>query len=357
MKLYNQLVKLAKEINNPCITISLNTHRTFPDRDKDKIVLKNLLSEAEKRVIHEFGKRAVNKLLEKMSRVEDMIDINYNLDSLHIFISNDILEIIRLAWPTTKNRVYIANVFDVRTVIKAVNRTEDYLILLLSQGGANLYHAMNDNIVGEIKNEDFPFDSTPYYVTDAEKSNAKLVDDLIREYFNQVDKAMVSIYHNLEMPCIVISTEDNYAYLQEVADMPEIYIGHAPLDYNNTKEHQIVKQAWEIIWQLQQKKRGEAIAGIKESVGEGRVITDLNEIYRAAIEGRGELLIVREDYSQAVNIDKDNNLELIENPEDAYIEDITSGIAWEVISKGGKVFFTCQDEIKELGDIVLKTRY
>jgi hypothetical protein len=39
------------------------------------------------------------------------------------------------------------------------------------------------------------------------------------------------------------------------------------------------------------------------------------------------------------------------------IDDITSTIAWEVLSKKGRVIFTMQDEIKELGDIVLKTRY
>lgn len=39
------------------------------------------------------------------------------------------------------------------------------------------------------------------------------------------------------------------------------------------------------------------------------------------------------------------------------IDDITSNIAWDVLSKNGRVFFTSQDEIKDLGKIVLKTRY
>ena len=39
------------------------------------------------------------------------------------------------------------------------------------------------------------------------------------------------------------------------------------------------------------------------------------------------------------------------------IDDITSNIAWEVLSQKGRIIFTSQDEIKELGNIVLKTRY
>jgi hypothetical protein len=39
------------------------------------------------------------------------------------------------------------------------------------------------------------------------------------------------------------------------------------------------------------------------------------------------------------------------------IDDITSKIAWEVLLKKGRVFFIADDEIRELGNMVLKTRY
>ena len=39
------------------------------------------------------------------------------------------------------------------------------------------------------------------------------------------------------------------------------------------------------------------------------------------------------------------------------IDDITSDIAWEVISKKGRVIFTNQEEIQSFGDIALKVRY
>jgi hypothetical protein len=39
------------------------------------------------------------------------------------------------------------------------------------------------------------------------------------------------------------------------------------------------------------------------------------------------------------------------------IGDITSDIAWNVISKKGRAIFTTQEELKSLGDIALKVRY
>ena len=95
MAIKQQLERLAEEKSTPCVTISLNTHRTYPDNTQDMILLKNLLKEAEDRVVNEFGKRPVASLLEKLSDVENDVAPRYNLDSLHIFLSNDTKEIIR----------------------------------------------------------------------------------------------------------------------------------------------------------------------------------------------------------------------------------------------------------------------
>ena len=55
-----KLEKLASEKSSPCVTISMNTHRTSPDNLEDIIGLKNLLKEAHERVVNEFGKRPVS---------------------------------------------------------------------------------------------------------------------------------------------------------------------------------------------------------------------------------------------------------------------------------------------------------
>lgn len=359
MALQKQLEKLATEKNLPCVTISLNTHRTHPDNLKDEILLKNMLKEAEERVINEFGKRAVIPLLEKLNHVSSEIDMNYNLESLHIFLSNDTEEIVKSTWETSNTGVHISERFAVRSLIKEVGRSEAYLIMLLSQSGVKLYEAVNDGVVKEIENSDFPFPQNRHFNTFPDKaSDAKHLDDLLREFLNKVDKALVKVHNETDLKCIVICTEENYIHLQSVADKPNVYIGHANLDYNNSELHQIVNQAWKIVKNLQSKRRAEAIDEMKEAVAHGIVLTDLQEIYQAAIDGRGDLLIVHQNFSQPVLMTSKRTFDIIDDvmiPN--AIDDITSNIAWEVLSKNGRVEFTSQDEIKDLGKIVLKARY
>lgn len=355
-----KLEKLTTEKNNPCVTISMNTHRTHPDNAEDVVLLKNLLKEAEEKVLDEFGKRSVSSLLERLSEIEDEIDVNYNLDSLHVYLSNDTKEIIKSAWPVDEAGVHISDTFNLYSLIKSYKRTEEYLILLLSQSGVSLYRTINDGIIEEIKNDDFPFSETLHNNSQSNRrSNSDLHDDLVRESFlNKVDKAVVNMNSETGLKCVVISTEDNYSQLIQVAYKPSIYIGYSSIDYSNIEKHTIAKQSWVLVEGLQHNRRTEAFEEIKDAVEQGDVLTDLEEIFQASIDGRGDLLVVHEDFFQPVVMNGKRMFEQVDDgTKENDVVDITSHIAWEVLSKNGRVFFTAQDEINELGNIVLKTRY
>lgn len=359
MTIKTQLENLAKATGTPCVTISLNTHRTHPDNAQDEILLKKLLKEAEDRVVNEFEKRAVAPLLEKIANVGKSIDVNHNLDSLHLFLSNDTQEIMKSSLPILTSSVQISDKFNIRPMIKEYVRGSHYLIMLLSQSGVHLYEASNDQIVDEIKNEDFPFSENRHFLTDADKlSDGKQVDNMVREFLNKVDKAFVKVQQEKELQAVVICTEDNRGRLMQVADRPNAYIGFAPIDYNNSAPHHIVAQAYEIVEAHLKTERTTAIEDMQEAVAKGNVLTDLQEIYQAALDGRGATLIVHQDFSQAVMMKDERTFDRITDVTlPNAIDDITSTIAWEVISKKGNVIFTAQDEIKNLGEIVLKTRF
>jgi hypothetical protein len=359
MAIRQQLEKLVNEKNGPCVTISLNTHRTKPDNAKDGILLKNLLKDARERVISEYGKRPAAALLEKIAALEAGFDHSHNLDSLHIFLSNETREVIRTAWTVNRDAVHISDKFAVRPLIKAYNRSENYLIMLLSQSGVYLYEALNDNITSGIVEAGFPFDENPHYITESvRRSDSKQLDNMVREFLNKVDKSLVKVHNQTGLSCVVISTPDNYSRLMQVADKPGTYLGHAPINYNDFKTHTIARQGYEIIQTIQKKRRLQAIDEMKEAIAQAKVITELQDIYRAALDGRGELLIVHQDYSQAVIMQDDRSFILTDDSSGkGVIDDIISVIAWEVLSKKGRVVFTRQEELKELGKIALKTRY
>jgi len=353
------LTKLVHEMSDPCVTVSLNTHRTHPDSLQDAIQLKNLSKEAESRLISEYGKKETTNLVESLHQIVDSIDINLNLDSLHIFLSDTTTEIIRSPLPTSDDVVHVGDSFAIKPLIKIFNRTESYLIMVLSQSGVQLFDASNDAVTQELENDDFPFPDNPHYLdSKAQLSDSNRVDNMVREYLNKVDKALVKVYQETGQHCIVICTEDNYSRLMQVADNPDVYMGYSPINYNDTATHTIAKQAYSMVEERQKDLRTKAISEMQESVGVKGITTDIIEIYKAAKEGRGELLVTHADFSQPAMVLDEYTIKLIDDPTlEGATDDIISDIAWQVLSMKGRVVFTRQEELDSLGKIALKLRY
>jgi len=255
--------------------------------------------------------------------------------------------------------VHVSESFAVKPLIKVFNRTVEYMILKLTKSEVRLLLAINDGVVGEIKNDDFPFENNVDDSIDTETiTNGKQAENQTREFFNKIDKALVRVNNKTDMKCVVISTDDNYNRLIKVADKPSVYLGWTNINYNYTASHSIASDAWQIVNVEQKKGRAEDIKEMQAAVGKSNVITDLSEIYRAAKEGRGDLLIVNDNFHQAVRVTGEFSLDLVTDVTlPGVIDDITSDIAWNVISKKGRAIFTTQEELKTLGDIALKVRY
>ena len=78
------LEKLIKIESECCVTIILNTHRNKPDIHKDAIMLKNLVSEAEERLINIYDKRRVQSIIERIKELSGNIDHGHNLDAADV---------------------------------------------------------------------------------------------------------------------------------------------------------------------------------------------------------------------------------------------------------------------------------
>ncbi|WP_423735092.1 hypothetical protein [Chitinophaga caseinilytica] len=356
--LKDQMHQLAQSQEGPCVTIALATHRTHPDNQQDAILLKNLVNEAENRLLKDYDRRSVDALLKNLHSLETRIDNRLNDFGLYVFASAGTAEYVRTMWPPAENKVYVDKEFALRDIIKAYNRSEDYYILHLSQSGVQLYEALNDRIYDEVAGNGFPYRDNPHYITDRQaRSDPKKVDNQIKEFLNKVDKSMVAVHAVHPLEIIVAATRENFDYLLEVADQPKIYSGHFTIDAGRADIHYLSDKAWPVVKDLQKARRAAAIDELMAGVSSGKVLTDMQEIYLAAREGRGELLLVKSNFSQPIDITPQG----FDYAKDATVpginDDIVNDIAWEVVDKKGRVFFTDQPALRQLGDIALLTRY
>jgi len=354
---YSYINKIKSIQTNPAVTIYMNTNRTFPENNQDSIKLKNLISEAEKRLIREEGKNEAVQIINKLKDFASEINHNYNLDSLIVFVSSDFFEFIRLP-VKVKDNVIIDDKFATKILIRSMLQTENYYIICISRKIVRLIDAINDTVVAEINDGTFPFRNDSYIDSDdIRKAWASTNDNLVKEFFNKADKLFQNYYLKNPMPLVIAGDVRNISFYNEIANKKEIIIGHIEGSFDNNKANEIVKQTSEVINKYILDKQENAIEELAAAKKEQKLLVDLKDIYLAAKEGKGLKLLVEKNYFQPAIVEN-NVLILKDDPaEPGVTDDIINEIIDFVIQFGGSVMFLQIDQMKDYNKIALVTRY
>jgi len=353
------LKKLKEIIAENCITITLNTHRTFPDNQKDPLLLKNMIKEAETRLISSLGKKDASGLVKRLRHLESDIDHRKNLESLIIFVNEDLARYTRLPI-TVENRVVIDKTFATRDLIRALHQEVDYFVLVLSQQKVRLIEAVAGKVAGEA-GYPFPIENNQFFPTSkAELANAGRQTNLLAEFFNRIDKEVNTVRKDNPLPVLICTEESNYYEFLKVADQKDCYF-ETFLNRNRVeeKDHAIVKDAWEIVKAHTIEKNNSRKAELEKAVSTGRFLSDISDIWKAVHQGRVQTLFIAQGLFQPAIIKSGVVVPVSGEKRDK--EDVIDDIYDEMIEVnmryGGDVVFLPQDELIRFNGFGAVTRY
>ncbi|KAA3651826.1 MAG: hypothetical protein DWP98_02300 [Bacteroidetes bacterium] len=356
----NLTLKELKNVNSDnCITIILNTHRTSPDNGKDALTLKNLMKDAEERLYADESKRNAKVLVERLKTLASEIDHRLNLESLILFVNEDIAQYTRLPL-AVKNRVHIDHTFATRDLVRAMHLETNYYILVLNQEKVRLIEAFNDKLVSEIS-DGFPMENNQSYTHNkADLSNASRQRNIIAEYFNQVDKAVNKVRNIKPLPILICSEESNYHEYLKVADKKhsffETYLNRVRLD---EKASVIVIEAWKVVKSVVEAKNNSRKEELKKAVSQNKFMSDTNEIWNAIKTGRIQTLFIEQGLFQPAVISDSGITYVSEEFRDeiGIIDDIYDELIAANMDFGGDVVFLPKGELSKFNGFGAITRY
>lgn len=351
------LKKLKNITSDCCVTIILKTHRTTPDNEKDSIVLKNLIKEAESRLRAGYEKSVVVTIMAKLNKLAESINHRHNKESLILFVNENTAEFIRLPI-TVENRITVDKTFATRDLVRALHRETSYYILVLSQDKARLIKAFNDKVADEIE-DGFPIINTDLIpVQRSEAAIGSRQTNLLREFFNRIDKQLNKVQNEDPLPVIICTEESNYPEYLKVADRKEMLIGNCYGNKMNEKAHHIVEAAWPIVKKINSERNNQRLAELKKAVNSRNFLIDFNEIWQAVNDGRGKTLFVKQGYFQPAKLEN-NHIELVsmDDVENANVDDIIDEMIEKNLRSNGDAVFIKGDELEKFNGLVLETRY
>jgi len=356
----NTTLKKLKNINSEnCITIILNTHRTKPDYLKDELTLKNLIKEAEDRLMANISKQDATELADRLKKLAAQIDHGHNLESLMLFVNQDVADFTRLPISVT-DRVVIDNTFATRDLIRAMHAESNYYVLVLSQDKVRLIEAFNDKFVKEVQLP-FPMENSQLRTRNsAEAAIASRQRNVIAEFFNRVDKEVNSIRSQNPLPVLICTVEENYPEYLKIADQKNsIYETFLNKNRISDKAPAIVFEAWKIVQEHNKERNSERKSELLKAVTHNKFLSDTNEIFKAIIEGRVQTLFVEKGLYQPAILDngKITHVSDDERNNKNVVDDIYDEMIEMNMNFGGDVAFLPKGELAKFNGFGAITRY
>lgn len=328
----------------PSISILFPTHRTFPENKQDGIRLSNLIKELESRLLQEFSKREIHPVLDKLNKLMEEHNHTYNLDGLAIFINKDFAAKYLLPF-SVKEQVVIDTTFLTRDIVFTINRSPRYYVLALSEKPTRLFEGFHNRLT-EIKNKDFPMfhegpgGSAPL-PGELGVNKSAVRDEHHRIFFRNVEKAFLNVYNEERLRLILIGVDRYLSFYREIASNKGIILGEIKGNYDKANEHDLSKLVWPVAYDILLKQRNTFLDRLENAVSAQKASSGINELWRFAIEGRLDTVLVEEDFHYPAVLSEDGKLLVKAEDKKApgVMDDAVDNLLEHVIDRGGKAYF------------------
>ena len=343
-----------------CVSIYMPTHRAGQEQKQDLIRLKNLLAEAEVKLLANGLRRS--KVQKLMQPAEELLwDKDFwhrQSDGLAIFLSNDFWAKYRLP-SEFEELLQISKNFHIKPLVPLLNRVGKFYILTLSlqrirlfRGTRDTIHEITLNIPASMNDAEQSRNLREHKIGDEEKKN-------ILHFFQSVNEGLGGSLEDKNIPMILAGVDYLLPIYREACTYDNILedgIIGSP-DRENLKDlHEYACEITQPIFEENQKKASEKFEQLN---GEQNTLatSDISTAVKAAKFGQVETLFVPLNEQKWGYYDAGSNEVILESEAGPENEDLLDLAVVETIMNSGQVFAVQREQLPGGGDLAAILRY
>lgn len=358
----DELKGLIEKHAKSCVSIYLPTHRAMPETQQDPIRFKNLLADAEKRLV-EAGVRSTDakELIEPAQRLLDDSEFwMHQSDGLAVFLADGFFRLYSL--PIKFDELVVTtNRFHLKPLLSLFANAGSFYVLALSQNALRLFqgteHSMNElfpsgipTSLNDALNEHDPQRQLQSHTGGSSASanqgavfhghggGADESKDRILRYCREIDTALHPLFNYEQAPLMLASVDyllPLYKEANTYAHLMDTVISGNPESLSGDQLHE---KAWSIVQPLFQKTEDEAVEKYHQLAGTGLTSTRVSEAVQAAASGRIESLFVPVGVQHWGTVDAGNNTVESHDEMQTGDDDLLDRAAVGTLLNGGAVF-------------------
>jgi hypothetical protein len=311
----DDLKALVKKRKDLCISLYMPTHRSGVETQQNQIRFKNLLREAEERLVASGMKPqdAKNFLEKAQGLVNNVLFWRQQRDSLAFFLSSDLFLYYNLP-ASIPDLIVVTDRFHLKPLLPVLSRDERFYILALSQNEVKLFEGTGLSI-REVEIKGLPQGIDQALQGDEPEKQVRFrsgssgggergsmisghgadiedtKDNLLR-YFRQVDRVLKDVLKDERIPLILAGVEFLFPIYREVNTYPGLFEENITGNPRGVTMEGLRKEGWSLISRRYEKEIKDAVNLYLQSQGTGLTASDIKDILVAAQDGRVGVLFV-----------------------------------------------------------------
>jgi len=374
-----ELKSLIAQEGKLCISLYMPTHRVGREQQQDPIRLKNLLAEAEAKLLANGLRRLqVHKL---MRPAEDLLwngDFwRHQGDGLAIFTADGFFAVYRL--PTAfEEMLIIANSFHIKLLLPMLGRVGRFYILAVSLNNVRLFQATADAMseitlnfptsMDEVLWMDEPARFLNLHSSSSSTSETGIFHGHgieenqkknVLRFFQFVDESISTLIQDKTVPMILAGVDHLLPIYREANSYDNLMKDAITGNPNRENSNELHQQAWEIVRPIFEESQKKAFEKYQQLSGQQSPLAtnELKTAVRAAKFGQMETLFVPLGLQIWGRYEEANNKVILDSQPSPENEDLLDFAAAETLLNSGQVFAVPREQLPGDGDLAGILRY
>jgi hypothetical protein len=363
---------LLEKPPGPCVSLFMPTHRSGPEVQQDQVRLKNLLRQAEGRLVAAGLKpgEAAEVLKPAENMVSDALAWTQRSDGLALFCAPGFFRSFHLPLAFKERVVVSGQRFYLRPLSPLLQGNGHFHVLALSLRQVRLLAATRDS-VRRVALEGVPTsfeEAVGTLQTDGPSrlgrqsavfhghgsSDQEKLKEEILHYFQQVARGLPERLGDRQAPLVLAAVEEHFPLFREanrhLTVLDDVVAGNP----EHLSDRDLQERAWKVAEPWFLRERDEALTRYVDLDGGARTSNDVRELVAAAHQGRVDALFLASEAEQWGSFDPATG-EVSLHPEGD--EDLIDAAAFYTLLQGGKVYALDPEEVPGGGAAAAVFRY
>ena len=346
----------------PCVSILMPFEPKMGLKKELDYRLKMAADKIERELNETYPPEKSIPIINRMNRLLSELNYYTHKKSIAIFISPIIEKVYYLDIPI-EEKVIIDESFEIRDLIYCKKEIHKYLLAVLSGKSAKIFLGNTSHFIKITSNVP---DNIEAYKNDIGEKIANFSDEnkrkeiLLNKFLQHTDNGLSILLQSYKLPLFVMGTAKTIGHFKSLSHNLKHVIDYIPGNFEDSTEAEYSEIMHPYIsnWKSVQEKR--LLSQIDESMGNKKLVSGINEVWKAASLRRGRLLVVEKNFIYPAQHGADANViykrdEINNNA--FYIKDAVDDVIEKVLSSGGDVEFVDEGVLKDYNKIALIEYY